>query len=295
VVYEPALDLVTDIYPCEDGHDSERNTMKLVQEPIAANDWWIADRPFCTTLFLLGIHRRSAAFIIREHAQKAPWINATDWVAVGTTDAGTVAEPTVYLVRAKSAPILVRRIKIQLHQPTRNGETEIYLLSNRPAPYSAVLIAEGYGKHGMIETAFQAIEFQRQSEIPTVAHPRAALFVFAIALVIFNIDRIVKNIVRVEQGSESAQSLSGYTVANEVQRSYDPINELIEVDLLAIRLPTFVGGVCGMVAKFSAEMYLPRYRKTKQSPKKPKPKIVYDPKPPHVSTYRKLPARKKKI
>jgi hypothetical protein len=42
VVYEPALDLVTHHFPCEDGHDSERNQLDAVLKIVQAEEVWIA-------------------------------------------------------------------------------------------------------------------------------------------------------------------------------------------------------------------------------------------------------------
>src|SRR4030095_3955224 len=47
VVYEPAAGLVSDVFPCEDGHAQERALLGLVLETVQANDLWIQDRNFC--------------------------------------------------------------------------------------------------------------------------------------------------------------------------------------------------------------------------------------------------------
>ena len=43
VVYEPTHGLVTDVFPCEDGHAQERSLLGAVLETGAAQDLWIAD------------------------------------------------------------------------------------------------------------------------------------------------------------------------------------------------------------------------------------------------------------
>src|SRR5947209_20316424 len=48
VVYEPAHGLVSDVFPCEDGHAQERSMLGLVLETVQANDLWIQDRNFGT-------------------------------------------------------------------------------------------------------------------------------------------------------------------------------------------------------------------------------------------------------
>ena len=67
VVLEPDRMLLTDVFPCEDGHAQERSLLPQVLPTVQAADLWIADRNFCTTGFLFGIAARSAAFLIRQH------------------------------------------------------------------------------------------------------------------------------------------------------------------------------------------------------------------------------------
>src|SRR5256714_14600408 len=62
VVYEPALGLVRDVFPCEDGHAQERSMLGLVLETVQVNDLWMQDRNFCTCTFLCAIDTRGAAF-----------------------------------------------------------------------------------------------------------------------------------------------------------------------------------------------------------------------------------------
>ena len=52
VVYDPQLDLMTDIIPCEDGHAQERSLLAQVLPLIGEGDIWIEDRNFCTTDFV---------------------------------------------------------------------------------------------------------------------------------------------------------------------------------------------------------------------------------------------------
>ena len=54
----PAQGLVTDVFPCEDGHAQERSMLGLVLETVHANDLWIQDRNFCTCAFLCEIDAR---------------------------------------------------------------------------------------------------------------------------------------------------------------------------------------------------------------------------------------------
>ena len=67
VVYEPALGVVTDVFPCEHGHAQERSLFGAVLDTVEASDLWIEDRNFCTRAFLCEIDRRGAFCVTREH------------------------------------------------------------------------------------------------------------------------------------------------------------------------------------------------------------------------------------
>src|SRR3989449_10713405 len=94
VVYEPAQGLVTDVFPCEDGHAQERSLFGAVLETVQADDLWIQDRNFCTCAFLCEIDHRGAAFITRQH-EGLPYEIVSPLHAAGRVETGQVAEQQV--------------------------------------------------------------------------------------------------------------------------------------------------------------------------------------------------------
>jgi hypothetical protein len=48
VVYDPDLDLVVDLVPCEDGHAQECTLMELAQRQAQPGALWLAERNFST-------------------------------------------------------------------------------------------------------------------------------------------------------------------------------------------------------------------------------------------------------
>jgi len=64
VVFDPEYRLVLDVLPCEDGHAQERCLLPELLETVERLDLWIADRNFCTIVFLFGIDSRGGKFII---------------------------------------------------------------------------------------------------------------------------------------------------------------------------------------------------------------------------------------
>ncbi len=127
VVLDPALGLATDIFPCEDGHAQERSLLPEVLETVEAGDLWIGDRNFCTTEFLLTIESKQAFFLVRQH-QNLPWQETSELLESGSTEGGEVFEQTG-VVSYEGQSCRCRRIVVQLEQPTRDGSTQIALLT----------------------------------------------------------------------------------------------------------------------------------------------------------------------
>jgi hypothetical protein len=65
VMYEPVLGLVTDVFPCEDGHAQECALLGEVLPTIRVGELWLHDRNFCTWEFLGGHVRQGAFFLSR--------------------------------------------------------------------------------------------------------------------------------------------------------------------------------------------------------------------------------------
>jgi hypothetical protein len=153
VVLDPQAMLVTDVFPCEDGHAQERSLLDQVLETIRSGEVWIADRNFCTTGFLFGIARRGGSFVIRQHGATLH----VEWVGerrpCGRTETGAVFEQQVRLSNGDGETMLVRRITVELDTPTRDGETEVHILTNLPAEAAGALaIAELYRRRWSVET-----------------------------------------------------------------------------------------------------------------------------------------------
>src|SRR5207245_9332252 len=67
VVLDPALMLITDVFPCENGHTQERALLTAVLATTRERDLWMADRNFGVREFLVSIAAKCDCFIIREH------------------------------------------------------------------------------------------------------------------------------------------------------------------------------------------------------------------------------------
>ena len=123
--------LAHEVVLCEDGHAQERSLLGQVLPYVEPNDLWIAARNFCTVNFLSGIAARGGGFVVRQHGQlQGILVGARQYK--GTIDTGKVYEQQRGLVNAQGDTLLLRRITVALHKPTRDGDTEIHVLSNVP-------------------------------------------------------------------------------------------------------------------------------------------------------------------
>jgi hypothetical protein len=151
VVYEPMTGLVSDVFPCEDGHAQERSRLGQVLETVHGHDLWIQDRNFCTCAFLCEIDRRGAGFITRQH-EGLPFEPVNILRAVGRIETGHVAEQRVQVRDAQGGIHLFRRIQVKLDQATRDGDRVLYLLTNLPVrKASAKRVARLYRKRWTLE------------------------------------------------------------------------------------------------------------------------------------------------
>lgn len=294
VVFEPARNLMVDVFPCEDGHGQERSLLPAILETVQVGEVWIGDRNFCVTDFLFGIAQRSASFIIREHGQ----LRFRPWEAQhgeSPTDTGVVSEQAVELTDARGQTLRLRRVRVQLDKPTRDGDNVIYLLTNVPAKIAdAARVAQLYRNRWRLETAFQVLAVALESEIDTLAYPKAALFGFCVALVTYNLMAATKAALAQVHGAETIErEFSDYYLAGEL----DAITPGMLVALPEEHWCPFrnmpVEDFAAWLMELAGQVRLARFKKHPRGPKKPPPKRVHDPKKPHVSTAKIIAARKK--
>ena len=293
VVYDRQLDLMTDIIPCEDGHAQERSLLSQVLPLIGEGDVWIEDRNFCTTDFVFGVRDRKAYFLIRQHAGNLHWAALGEPTPCGRCATGEVYEQSVRLWAEGGREMVCRRITLKLDQPTRDGDTELHILTNLPEAVTAVVIAAAYRERWTIEVGFQKLATVLASEIDTLAYPKAALFGFAVGVAAYNVLSAVQAALRSEQGRERVQmEVSTFYVAEE-------LSAVSEGMKIAIPLATWSRIAALPVAEFAHWLRevarhadLGRYQKHPRGPKKKQKKPRPDKRKPHVATSRELKNRK---
>jgi IS4 transposase len=295
VVLDPQAMLVTDVFPCEDGHAQERSLLDQVLETIRPGEVWIADRNFCTTGFLFGIARRGGYFVIRQHGVTLHIERMGERRACGRSETGRVFEQEMRLGDGDGGTMSVRRVTVELDTPTRDGETEIHILTNLPAEVAdALAIAELYRKRWTVESAFGELATCLNGEVNTLGYPKAALFAFCVALVSYNVLSVVKAALRSVHGAEAVEEVSGYYLADEIAGTHRGMMIAIPEDewvVFAGLTPSAMGQVLRGLAE---KVRLAKLRKHRRGLKRPQPRRASGAKVSHVSTARLLAGRKKR-
>lgn len=287
VVLDPALGLALDVIPCADGHAQERSLLDGVVAELRAKDLLIADRNFCTTPFLFGIAARGGCFVIRRHASTLSWEDESPWTSAGRTDTGGLEEQTIELNGPEDTTVTVRRIRLTLDNPTRDGDKVIELLTNLPAHVAtAAVVATLYQGRWTVEALFHRLTMILGCEVSTLGYPPAALFGFCVALAAGNAYAMIRAAVRGEHGGEAAENLSDFYVAAELERTVEGMGIAVPEEVWAPIAGWSVEQMGAWLRSIMRPARLARYRKAKRGPKKPKARRTRFATKKHVATSR---------
>jgi Transposase DDE domain len=295
VVLEPETGLASGVLCCEDGHTQERKLLAEIWPQVEERDLWIADRNFCTTMFLFGLAARQGFFIIRQHASTLRWQREIKRRRVGRTETGDLYEQKLWLQDEAGKEVEVRQITLVLKKPTRDGEKTIRLLTNLPTKVRAVRIAELYRERWTIEKLFQSMTELLRCEVNTLAYPKAALFGFCAALAAHNVLATVKAALRAtHKGVSLDEQLSDFYVAEELAGTYRGMMiALPEAEWKYLAVLSDRDFVAWLVA-VAKRVRLDRYAKSPRGPKKPRQRRTRFSKAKHVATSRLMAEAKKK-
>jgi hypothetical protein len=285
VVYEPAEGLVSDVFLREEGHAQERSMFGLVLDTVQAGDLWMQDRNCCPWAFLCEIDRRGAAFITRQ-PQGLPFERLNAFRSVGRSETGRVAEQRVQVGDEQGGAHLFRRIQVTRDEATRDGDRELYILTNVPLrKASAKRVARLYRKRWTLETAFQHMEAYFHSAINPLGYPKAALCGLCLALVAYNMRAVVMAALRRVHGAECIdQELSLYDVANDIAQTSHGMMIAIPEQEWRVFSRMRAAEMGATLKELAQNVRLKAYRKNSRGPKKPRPKCQGSTKSPHVST-----------
>jgi hypothetical protein len=263
---------VTDVLLTEDGQAQERSLFHALHPLVRKKDIWVADRNFCTLGLLWNIFSRGAFFVIRQHGN-LPGTLLGKRQAKGRCETGFVYEQRLRLETEEGEVFEVRRITVELDEPTRDGETEIHILTNLPVKkVTAVKVAEIYRERWTIEGLFFEAAQTLACEIDTLCYPKAALFAFCLGLLVCNAVALLKAALRAAHGAEVVQKkLSAYYLALEIRQTYAGMMVAIGPTNWEVFNTCSDVAMAQVLKEMAMQVSLQRFRKTPRGPKKPPP------------------------
>jgi Transposase DDE domain len=284
---------VTDVLLTEDGQAQERSLFQALHPLVRKKDIWVADRNFCTLGLLGNIFSRGGFFVIRQHGN-LPGTLLGKRQAKGRCETGSVDEQRLRLETEEGEVFEVRRITVELDEPTRDGETELHILTNLPAKkVTAVKVAELYRKRWTIEGLFFEAAQTLSCEIDTLCYPKAALFAFCLGLMVCNAVALLKAALRAAHGEEVVQKkLSAYYLVLEIRQTYAGMMVAISPAYWEVFSTCSDAALAQVLKEMAQQVSLQRFRKTPRGPKKPSPQRKKYKNGEHVSTARLIAERK---
>ena len=286
---------VTDVLLTEDGHAQERALLDAVGPLVSPGEVWVADRNFCTLGLLAALYARRGCFVLRQHGNLQGLLLGQR-KSKGRCETGRVYERRLRLGDAPGLVMEVRRITVVLDQPTRDGDTEIHILTNLPAKkVAAVRVAEVYRKRWTIEGLFFEASTVLSCEIDTLCYPKAALFAFCLGLLACNAVALLKAALRAEHGEEKVrQQLSAYYLVLEIRQTYAGMMVAIPSGYWLVFEGWDDTQMAQALREIAKRVSIERYRKTPRGPKRPPPQRERYKNGEHVATSRVIAERKKR-
>jgi hypothetical protein len=274
------------VYLLAYAHAQESTVLDRVLADLEPGDLLLADRHYCILGFLAAAEARNVHFLIRQHG-RFKGVLVGERRLVGRTSTGTVYEQPIQTSDAADAQTM-RRITVELDQPTRDGDTSIHLLTNLPARESALAIADAYRHRWEEETGYYYVTTTLTCEVAAIGTPRAALFLFCLALLAFNIRQVVFAALYAEHDKALVNAVSHDSLSVEVSRFSDGMLVALDEEFWSQWPGTSPTDQASLLRDLSRQIDLQRYRKARRGPKK---KVVKPPKShkkTHVSTAKLL-------
>jgi hypothetical protein len=285
-IYEPATGVVTDLILEEDAHTQERALFDRI--PIEPGRTYIADRNFCVRSLLSRIAAAGAFFLIRWHRSSLPFRATSRLHRRGRCRSGEIVEQTIEVTDGEGVVRPMRRIVLKLDEPTRDGETEIVLITNLPAEVKAAAGCDAYADRWEIEGHYQAMTDLLHCEIPSLGRPRAALFAFAMSAVAGNALAVLKGNVRAAHGEEIAEEVSDFALVDEAAEAYPGMMVAVPPAAWPRASVHEAEEVAAALTEVAAKLPVHRMFRVRRGPKKPRPKRRRGDRVHHVSNKKLL-------
>jgi Transposase DDE domain len=292
-VYDQELDVVSHVFLTPDGHAQERSLFDEVLPEVRADDLWIADRNFCTLGLLAGVIAAEAAFVIRQHGQLHGQLLG-ERQFIGRSETGAVSEQGVEFEHGDRV-LRLRRVSVVLDKPTRDGDTEVHVLTNLPrSAADGVIVAELYRQRWTIEARFYEVAQTLNCAPNTLAYPKAALFAFCLALVASNAVALLKAALRSVHAADDVAAMSSFYMAEEVRTTFAGMMIVLPATAWAAFGRSPVRRFAKALRDMARRVNPHKYYKAKRGPKRPPPPKARYRNGGHVSTHRLLEQHKRR-
>lgn len=280
--------LFDQIYLLEDAHAQETTVLNRVIDNLERDEILMGDRIYCIVGALEELTKRSRLFVIRQHGRLQGVSQGSPRLA-GRTSSGAVYEQKLQCGKDKSAVVL-RRITVKLKKPTRDGDTEVHILTNLPEEVAAVEIADLYLRRWEQETGFYHVQMCFNGELPALGHPRAALLLYSMATLAYNILQAVLSALHATHDDELVDELSFFHISKEIASSTPGMLLILDDDAWQEILPATSRGLAALMRRIARKIDLSDYRKSRRGEKK-KYKRRSNSRSSHVATARLLAAK----
>jgi hypothetical protein len=280
-------------YLLEDGHAQESSVLDRAIEDLAEKDLILADRHFCIVSFFANVAQRSGFFLIRQHGRlKGELLGKRR--KIGKIDSGVVYEQAIRVGEGEETLVL-RRVTVELHEPTRDGDFQLHVLSNVPAADAdACQLAKIYRQRWEIENAFYLLTTTLVCEMKSGCYPRAALLLFCTAILAYNCRQVLLASLYAEHAQADVEQMSQYQVALDTVAPMEGMLTAINEQEWTALTPRDPSGVASFLRVVSRRVNVGAYRKSVRGPKKPPLKRKRCRAGTHVSTHRLLQERRQR-
>lgn len=268
--FDPQSGLFDRAYLLEDAHAQESTVLGRALADLGPRDVVVADRHFCVVWFLSGLARRGGFFAVRQHGRLhgRPLGRRR---RVGRTATGTAYEQNLRIGSGGEA-LVVRRVTVELDEPTQDGDTEIHVLANLPeADADARAVAEIYRRRWLVENAFYLLTTTLTCETPSNGHPRCALLLFCTAMLAFNGRQVLQAALRAEHDAEQVAHMSQYQVALDVVAPMGGFLTAVDDAEWEALTPRDPAGLARFLRRVARHVDVASYRKSVRGPKRPPP------------------------
>lgn len=290
--YDHQRDLFSSVYALECGHAQETTVIDRVIDDAEQGDVYFADRSYCIKRVVFGLIRAECFFVIR---QKMTFTGNLlgQRKKIGQTETGVVFEQAVTITQGHDSR-QIRRITVELFEPTRDGETVVHLFTNLPASTSALTIAEAYRGRWEIETAFHSLTMTLCCESKGNCHPRCAILQFCMAVVAYNARCLLMASLYAVHEDEQIDSLSEYQISLEVTSHIDGLCIAINEQEWSQLIGASSKSLAQFLITIAKTIDPSQYAKSKRGTKKPPPPKKKMQRNSHLSSQKLLNQRKRK-